>query len=238
MRKAIFFIFFLIFAQLPLEAQDTSGKAKPYGGTMVWGSCHKPTVINPFLSTYSISAALTEIIFSRLVRMNSKGEVDPDLAKSWDISDDGLVYTFYLRKGIKFHNGKECTARDVKFTYDNMMNPQNDSPFITSLELVESISVLDDYTLRITLSRPSAYFIYSLIGGIIPEHIHDNEDLARCSFGIHPVGSGPFKFKEWTKDNRIILEYNPDYYEGLRNGQKITGLSWNIIRIITKGGPF
>jgi peptide/nickel transport system substrate-binding protein len=214
MRKAIFFIFFLIFAQLPLEAQDTSGKAKPYGGTMVWGSCHKPTVINPFLSTYSISAALTEIIFSRLVRMNSKGEVDPDLAKSWDISDDGLVYTFYLRKGIKFHNGKECTARDVKFTYDNMMNPQNDSPFITSLELVESISVLDDYTLRITLSRPSAYFIYSLIGGIIPEHIHDNEDLARCSFGIHPVGSGPFKFKEWTKDNRIILEYNPDYYEG------------------------
>lgn len=216
MRKTIFFIFFFIFVfvRLPLEAKDASRGSRPYGGTMVWGSCHKPTAINPMLSTYSASAAITLITFNGLVRVNSKGEIEPDLAESWDVSDDGLVYTFYLRKGIKFHDGKSCTARDVKFTYDNIMDPQNNSPFAALFESVKGTRALDDYTFQFILSQPAVSFIYNVVRGIAPEHTHDNKSLAQCSFNRHPVGTGPFKFKKWTQDNRIIMEYHPDYYEG------------------------
>jgi peptide/nickel transport system substrate-binding protein len=214
MRRATFLIFFLMLTQLPLEAKEISKSNRPYGGTLVWGTCHKPTIINPILTSMSVSAALEELIFNKLVRINSKGEIEPDLAESWDIQDGGLIYTFYLKKGVKFHDGVECTAWDVKFTYDNIVNPQNNSPFRPSFELVNDFKVIDKYTFQIILKKPATSFIYRLIREIAPRHILGKEDLANCSFNFHPVGTGPFKFEEWTGDNQIILEYNPDYYEG------------------------
>jgi len=201
-------------AQVSIEAKDISKPSKPYGGTLIWGTRNQPTIINPILTTYSVSASLEELIFNRLVRINSKGEIESGLAKSWDISEDGLVYTFYLREGVKFHDGIECTAFDVKFTYDKIMDPEVNSPFRTSFEQVKDFKAIDKYTFQITLSKPSSSFIYRLIREIAPIHILEKTDLKSCFFNFHPIGTGPFKFKEWTKDNQIILEYNPDYYEG------------------------
>jgi peptide/nickel transport system substrate-binding protein len=212
--RIVIFGLLIVLTTVTAEAKNISQNSQPYGGTLIWGVCHKPTIINPILTSYSISASLMDLIFSHLVRLNSKGEIEPDLAKSWDISSDGLVYTFHLRKGVKFHDGEECTASDVKFTFDKLIEPRTKSPFRESFELVEEFRAIDKWTFQVKLNQPSNTFIYRLTREIAPKHLLEKVDLKNCCFNFHPVGSGPFKFKQWTKDDRIILEYNPDYYEG------------------------
>lgn len=187
---------------------------KHYGGTLTWGVCNKPTIINPILTIQSVSAPLQDLLFNRLIRWNSQGDIEPDLAERWDISADGLVYTFYLRKGVRFHDGVECTAEDVKFTFDKILDPEVNSPFRPFFQLIKSFDVIDKYTFQVALTKPSASFIYRLIREIAPRHLLEGTDLKSAYFNFHPVGSGPFRFKEWTPDNQVILEYNPDYYEG------------------------
>ena len=209
-----FFLILIMLFPVTVKAQDTPKSNKPLGGTLIWGVCTKPTIINPILTTHSVSAALQEIIFNGLVRINSKGEIEPDLAESWDISNDGLIYTFYLRKGVRFHDGRECTAYDVKFTYDKLIDPGINSPFRSSFELVKDFKVIDKFTFQLTLKKSSASFIYRLVREIVPRHLFKKADFKNSSFNFHPIGTGPFRFKQWDKDNEIILEYNPDYYEG------------------------
>jgi peptide/nickel transport system substrate-binding protein len=187
---------------------------KTYGGTFTWGFYHKPSAINPIFTTQTVSAALCQLIFNGLVRINSQGESEPDLARSWAISADGLTYTFYLRKGVKFHDGQECTAFDVEFTYNKLIDPAVNSPFKNIFQLVSEFKAIDRYTFRVTLKEPSTPFIYYLTKEIVPRHLLEQEDLAKGSFNFNPVGTGPFRFKGWTEDDRITLEYNPDYYEG------------------------
>lgn len=204
----------IMFMPAVIIAESIPKQEKPYGGTLVWGTRNKPSIINPLFTTSSVSMSLQDLIFNRLVRLNSKGEIEPDLAESWDISADGLVYTFHLRKGVRFHDGIECTAYDVKFTYDKILDPAVNSPFKVYFDLITDTQVMDKYTFRIILKKPSATFIYRLVREILPERLLKNADLKTCYFNFHPVGTGPFKFKDWSADNQIILEYNPDYYEG------------------------
>jgi peptide/nickel transport system substrate-binding protein len=214
------FIFALLIMCTPTITQAESiayaksKSDKPYGGILVWGTRNKPSIINPFFTTTSVSMSLMDLLFNRLVRLNSKGEIESDLAESWDISPDGLVYTFHLRKGVRFHDGKECTADDIKFTYDKIMAPEVNSPFRPYFASVQEIKAIDKYTFQIILKKPSVPFIYRLVREIVPKHLLEKTDLKICYFNFRPMGTGPFKFKEWTKDNQIILEYNPDYYEG------------------------
>ncbi len=189
-------------------------KAGRYGGTLVWGTYTKPTPINPLFTTQGISTALEDLIFNKLVRINAKGEIEPDLAESWDISADGCVYTFHLRRGVRFHDGVECTAYDVKFTYDALMNRSMGSPFRASYDLILQTRVIDTHTFQVVLSKPLVPFLYRMTREIVPRHLLEGIDIKSAPFNRHPVGSGPFKFKEWTADNRIILEENADYYEG------------------------
>ena len=195
------------------ETQDVSKNNKPYGGTLVWGTCHKPTLINPILTTSSVSMSLLELIFNSLVRINSKGEIEPDLAKTWDISSDGLIYTFHLRQGVKFHDGVKCTAQDVEFTFDKILDQKVNSPFKSSLKLIKEFKALDKYTFQITLKKSSVSFLYRLTREIVPKHLLEEVNLETCFFNFKPIGTGPFRFKEWTGKNQIILEYNSDYYE-------------------------
>ena len=210
------FILTLLIMFMPVVtiAESISKQEKPYGGALVWGTRNKPSIINPLFTTSSVSMSLQDLIFNRLVRINSKGEVEPDLAESWDISADGLVYTFHLRKGVRFHDGFECTAYDVKFTYDKIIDPAVNSPFKAYFDSIMDTKVIDKYTFRIILKKPSTSFIYRLVREILSERLLKNADLKTCYFNFHPAGTGPFKFKDWTADNQIILEYNSDYYEG------------------------
>jgi peptide/nickel transport system substrate-binding protein len=197
-------------------AADRPVKGRPsYGGTLVWGTTNPPTIINPILTYRSVSAALVELIFDSLVRVNGKGQVIPDLAESWDISRDGLVYTFHLRKGVRFHDGVECTAEDVKFTYDAIADERNRSPLKRIDGFQGQWEVVDEYTLKLVLQERDDVILFKLVRQIAPKHLLGGRDLAATSFNDRPVGTGPFVFKKWDKAvNEIELDANPHYFEG------------------------
>ncbi|MFC1620939.1 ABC transporter substrate-binding protein [Candidatus Omnitrophota bacterium] len=212
--RILLFVFSIMLPFVVPEAEAVSPATKSYGGTLNWGTRNKPTIINPILTSYSVSASLVQIIFNGLVRLNSTGEIEPDLAERWDISKSGLVYTFYLRQGIKFHDGVECTAEDVKFTYDKIIDPKVNSPFKLQYQIVERFEVVDRYTFKVVLNKSSVPFLYRMLRYVMPRHILEQTDLDKADFNHYPIGTGPFRFKQWDEDNMITLEYNPDYYEG------------------------
>src|SRR3569623_2077241 len=115
--KPLTILLFMLLSFSNIKATTSIAADHPsYGGTLTWGTINPPTIINPVLTSYSVSSSLLALIFDSLVRIDSKGQVTGDLAKSWEVSKDGLEYTFYLRHHVYFHDGIECTAEDIKFT--------------------------------------------------------------------------------------------------------------------------
>ena len=205
---------FTVIMTLILQPQSVSGKESHYGGTLCWGICHKPTCINPVLTTHSVSMALVALVFNGLVRVNAKGEIEPDLARSWEISEDGLTYTFFLRQGIRFHDGKSFTAEDAVFTYQNILSCDPESPYFGFFDLVREVSAPDAFVFRIRLKSRSSSFIYLMTRQILPRHLFSEKDIYTSKYNFQPVGTGPFCFEQWTKDNQIMLRANHDYFEG------------------------
>ena len=136
-----------------------------------------------------------------------------DLAESWDISKDGTEITFFLKKGIKWHDGTPLTARDVKFTFKAILDPKNACPYAASYQDIESIEIIDDFTVKFKYSKPYAPALSKLGTAIIPEHIYRKEDLRTSKLRRNPIGCGPYIFKKWKTDQYIILESNKDYFE-------------------------
>lgn len=187
----------------------------PYGGTLVWGTVNPPTIINPVFTSNSISTSLLELLFDPLVHTNENGVFVPGLAQSWDISSDGLSYTFHLRSNVYFHDGVECTAQDAKYTYDAIHDPVNQSPGRDDTALVSHWDVVDRYTLRVVLKRPFPGFLFTLAREILPQHLYEHTDLLTNPHNYSPVGTGPFRFVSWDKQtNQIVLEANDHYFEG------------------------
>ena len=147
----------------------------------------------------------------------------PGLAESYELSEDGLTYTFHLRAGVKFHNGREMTADDVKYSLDRVTNPATQSPgagFFGSIAGFENagdgglsgVEVVDPLTVKITLSRPDATFLHVMainFSSVVPKEAVDEFG---ADFGKHPVGTGAFKLAEWTTGQRLVFEKNADYW--------------------------
>lgn len=161
----------------------------------------------------------------------------PELAESYEISPDGKTFTFKLRKGVKFHNGREMTADDVKYSLDRVTNPKTQSPgagFFASIngyddvaggksESLAGVTVVDPSTVKIELSRPDATFLHVM--AINFSHVVPNEEVEKygADFGKHPVGTGAYKMAEWTLGQRLVFERNADYWhKGLPYIDKIT----------------
>ncbi len=185
-----------------------------YGGTLRIGYYYKPTAINPLLTNHGLSADIMTLVFDRLVQFDATGEIEGNLASSWKISPDGLTYTFYLHKGVKFHDGVALTAEDVCYTYQTIKDPSTNSPFAKDFSIVDKFEAMDPYTFRILLKKPTASFIYSLRREIVPKHLYVGADIRSGSFNFRPVGTGAFQFQEWTKDDQISLIANPAYFGG------------------------
>lgn len=191
---------------------------KHYGGTLRLGGLGgKPSIINPVLTRQTISKALLSLMFNSLVRVNKEMMLEPDLAESWEISADGLIYTFHLRKGVRFHDGIELTSEDVRFTYELVNDPETDSPWQSYYKIVKTLETPDRHTFRIILKEPNPSYFNLMALPIAPKHLLEQtggKRLKEAEFNYRPIGTGPFRFKEWTEDNRVVLEANPDYYEG------------------------
>jgi ABC-type transport system substrate-binding protein len=164
-------------------------------------------------------------IFNALTRYKQGTmELEPDLAESWDISSDGLTYTFHLRKGVKWHKDYgEFTAEDVKFSYERIMDPDIGSVHMAQFDSIEKIEVIDDYTVQITLKNKSALFLRQVSafrqGFIVCKKAL--EELGE-EFGRNPIGTGPFIFDSWVLQQELVLVANEEYFEGAPKLQKVT----------------
>jgi len=196
-----------------IEIIPSGVKDPDKGGTVTIGHSSRPDIINPILTFDSISVNLMGLIFSSLVQMDGSQRAVPDLAKDWEISKDGLVWTFFLREDVTFHDGHPLTAHDVEFTYRAVMDPKNRSLKAEQYRLVDRIETDGDYIFRISLKHPSAPFIYRLSREIAPKHLLEKADLRNTPLNRHPVGSGPFKLVDWTEDDTIVLDANREYFQ-------------------------
>ncbi len=180
---------------------------------------------------YFIPIQIYDRLVETVVGEDGTPEIVPSLAEKWEISEDGTVYTFHLKKGVKFHNGEELKADDVLFTVEKMMDPAeatvNSAVFekikgakdklAGKADKVEGVKVIDDYTVEFTLEEPSGPFLAGLSGA--PASIFNRKAVeeGKDKFGFDPeytVGTGYMKFKDWTQDKEVNLVRNDDYFKG------------------------
>ena len=195
-----------------IEIVPAGMEASNYGGTISIGHSSKPDIINPILTSETISVTLLNLIFSGLLSFDSSGEAIPDVARNWDVSRDGMTWSFLLRNDVRFHDGHPLTSHDVEFTYRSMIDPGVESPMSERYEVIDRMETEGDYIFRVVLKYPFAPFIHRLYRAIAPMHLLEGEDLRGNVFNREPVGSGPFKLVEWTDDDTIVLDANEDYF--------------------------
>lgn len=193
----------------------------PTGGFIIESSFADASQLNPILSADSASSDVNLKLYLQLVTQHPvTGEIVGEIAESWDVSEDGLTYTFHLRDDIFWSDGEPLTAEDVKFTYDAIASDLVETPRKSNVELVESMEVVDDYTLQVNFTEIDCTALQNFTLGVIPAHAFadDYSDIMESAENTAPtVTSGPFIFSEWEPDSFVTLLANPDYYLGAPN---------------------
>ena len=185
-------------------------KPKPVTKIVI-GTTDKIVTLDPANAYDYLSCNIIMNVFDGLVRYKiGSTELEPGLAESWEISDDGKVYTFHLRQGIKFHDGSELTADVVKWSIERVIKLGGDPSFLLS-SVVDKVEVVDKYTVKITLKYPFSAFL-SVMAFTVAFPV-SKESYPEDNFSDVAIGTGPFKVKEFKRDEYIILEKNPDYWD-------------------------
>ncbi len=186
-----------------------------YGGTYVEGVAGQPNAINPLFSQYNpVDRDLAGLIFDGLTRVDENGAIQPDLARKWEMSPDGLVYTFTLRSEIQWSDGAPVSADDVLYTIQTLQS--SDYPglsYISDLWRTVAITAVNPSAVRIQLSEPFAPFLDYTTIGLLPSHLLKDvsaADLPQAAFNRQPVGTGPFVLDQLTADH-ATLSPNPRY---------------------------
>lgn len=185
-----------------------------YGDIMVEGAIGDASNLIPLLASDSASHGIAALIYNGLVKYDKDLNVVGDLAESWEVSRGGLVITFRLRRGVRWHDGRPFTARDVLYTYRVTVDPKTPTAYAGDFLKVRKAEVLDDFTFRVTYERPFAPALTSWSAAILPSHLLEGRDITTSPLGRAPVGTGPYKFKEWVTGQKIVLSSNHDYFEG------------------------
>jgi peptide/nickel transport system substrate-binding protein len=196
---------------------DEGGPA--YGDTLVEASIGDISGLIPNITSDSASHEIGGQIYSNLVRTDKELRPEGEVAERWDISRDEMTITFYLRKAVKWHDGEAVTAEDVDFTYRYMIDPKTPTAYAEPFRQVRRAEVVDPYTYRVTYEKPYAPALLSWGLWILPRHILEpawktGVDLRTTRQNRFPVGSGPYRFGEWKTGEKIVLEENPEYFEG------------------------
>lgn len=233
------------------DSTVTAAAAGESKGTAVDTTGYLVAVLNADIQTADVQKTSKDYqtpmnIFDRLVDINVAEDgttsVIPALAESWDISTDGLQYTFHLRQGVKFHNGNDFTAEDVAYTFHRLLTVEGgvNSEFIDQVkganellegtaDTLEGLEVVDDYTVKITLKEPYAAFLACISSPGVSIYDSEATEAAGDQFGLDPavtVGTGPFIFTSWTLNDQIVMTKNDNYWKGA------TALPGVVVKII------
>ena len=187
------------------------------GGDLVIGIGENPDHLNPGITTSYPVAAVTANVYSGLVWRAEDGSPQPQLAESWDVSEDNTVFTFHLKENITWHDGEAFTSEDVKFSFEEVL-PEFHGRFQDVHEFIEDIETPDDNTVVIALTEAYAPFLVSLEvydAPIMPKHLLEGnlDNISEADITVEPVGTGPFQFVEWERGDRIVLERNENYFD-------------------------
>lgn len=192
------------------------GKSPVSGGVYSESVVGEVKTINPILPENSATVDASRLVFSGLTRLTPTGQLEPELAESWQLSQDGLKYTFNLRKGIKWHDGVEFTAQDVAFTISAIQHPDSRSPLAAEWKGVKA-EPAGSHRIVFTLPNPYVGFTHLTTVGILPRHLLESinpSSLRIVNFNQKPIGTGPFKIKSFVPGETAIFDANPAYFRG------------------------
>ena len=212
MKKAISMVLALTMTVLLAACGDknTAEVKTEEGSTLVYGSGDY-TRINPAMDEHG---EINVLLFNGLTAHDGDNQVVPGLAESWDYDETTYTYTFHIRDGIHWHDGEPFTAKDVQFTIEAIMDPDNGSENAPNYEDVEEITVVDDQTISFRLAEPNVAFLEYMTMAVLPSHLLEGEDMQESDFFRHPVGTGPYRLERWDVGQSIVLTKNEDYYLG------------------------
>lgn len=208
----------------PAAAPSTEGDAETTGdvasseeastgGTLIWVGHQEVSGLSPNDAAPTVQWAMIGNIHDPMVLIDENYELQPFLAESWEIAEDGMSYTFNLREGIKFHDGSDFTAEDVKYTFEFYANVENGSTIASNFKGMDSIETPDDYTVVINMAEPNAAFmVNAATSWIVPSDYH--AEVGEDTYRTAPIGTGPFKVAEWVPAEYTLLEVNEDYFLG------------------------
>jgi peptide/nickel transport system substrate-binding protein len=201
-----------IFGRARAVSAQEATPAPRAGGILRAGVQGDPTELDPHLTVLAAAGLVIELVYEGLVDVGPDLVPQPALAESWKISPDGLTYTFTLRRGVTFHNGRALTAADVIYSIERIRNPETASPSATYTSGISKITAPDDGTVVVTLSTPDASFL-SKLGywgvAIVPrEEVEKTGDLTQTM-----VGTGPFTFTEYVPNTQVVLGRNESYWD-------------------------
>lgn len=213
-----------------LMAASSEREAPQYGGILTYGQAGDPPNFDILSSATYMALHVMSPVYNNLVMYDPMDpeKVIGDLAEKWEISPDGKIYTFSLKKGVKFHDGKPFTSADCQFTFDRVRNPPSGtvSPRKASLAVVDGIETPDDHTLRFILKRSAPSLLAVLAQGwmmIFPKHvIEEKGDMKKDA-----IGTGPFKLKKYTRGVSLELVRNPEYH--VKGRPYLDGITFFII---------
>ena len=209
MKKKLLLLL-MIFSVLFLFGCNNDSNKKEAKDTIVIAQGADAKTLDPHASNDSPSTKIRMQIFDPLLKLDGDANPQPCLAESWDRENDTSII-FHIRKGVKFHNGDEMKASDVKFSIDRALaSPE----FHEVLDGITKVEVLDDYTIRLTTEKPMAAILNNLSHDCIvvlsEKYVKENAD----KIGQKPMGTGPYKFVSWESGDRVVLEAFPDYWRG------------------------
>lgn len=194
----------------PTFLPDLSAEPR-YGGTLKVALWFDVTHLNPFADNRSTDDAVRSVIFEGLIDWARDLSIVPSIAESWTISRDGKLYTFKIRKGIKFHNGKDLTSEDVKWSLEYIGDSKNGAYKYSAFQVIDAIEDPDPYTIRVRLKSPLASFLSDI--GTSQAPITPRGSVIERRPKTFPPGTGPFEFVEWKPSQLIRLKKNPNYWQ-------------------------
>ncbi len=189
-------------------AQPTAVAAPKSGGTLTVGSTQPAPQLDPHIVTFAAERLYFPGLYNGLTEYNADMEAVPALAEKWEASDDLKTYTFYLRKGVKFHNGRELEAADIKWNFERCLDPKLGSQLRQNVQEVDTIDVVDKYTVKMNLNSPSV----TLPMGCQELKIIAKESLDTINKG--PVGTGPYMYQDFLPNEVLTLKRFDEYWGG------------------------
>jgi peptide/nickel transport system substrate-binding protein len=222
MRRFTIVLLLVLMVALACQKGDREVFSGERGGELVVGSTSEPTTLNPLYPPLGKSIGVENLIFLSLYGRNSEGKIVPELAYSWEYSEDFKAITFYLRKDVTWSDGEPFTAEDVAFTFDLIKDPKVGSSLAASVRFIDSVKVLNPYKVRFFFSRVYADELLDAGMMPLPKHVlAEAGDIRNASFNTAPIGNGPYVLEKWERGRSIELSANEMFYRGTPALEKV-----------------